>query len=89
MTIAGNPKKLAQDVAQGFLFFTPATLRQYTGEDLRVLFSNLDIVLREIRGKQVPLENIEGLKERNVKARRLSQALFVVKSYAASKGIKL
>jgi hypothetical protein len=40
MPIAGNPKKLAYDVAQGYQQFTQATLRPYTLEDLKVLIFN-------------------------------------------------
>lgn len=89
MPIAGNPKKLAQDVAHGFQQFTQATLRQYTVEDLRVLLFNLNLVLRELRGKQIPLEDIEGLKDKNNNIRRLNQAISVIQSFAATKGLKI
>jgi len=89
MPIAGNPKKLAYDVAQGYQQFTHATLRPYTMEDLRVLLFNLNLVLREIRGAQVPLEDLEGLKDKNVKIRRLNQAITTIQSYASLKGTKL
>jgi hypothetical protein len=89
MPIAGNPKKLAYDVAQGYQQFTQATLRAYTPEDLKVLIFNLSIVLREVRGTPVPLEDIESLKDKNVKIRRLNQAVNTIQSFAALKGIKL
>ena len=89
MPITGSPKKIAYDVAQGFQQFTPATLRPYTPEDLKVLIFNLNIVLREVRGTQVPLEDLEGLKDKNVKIRRLNQAITTIQSFAALKGIKV
>jgi hypothetical protein len=89
MPIAGNPKKLAYDVAHGFQQFTHATLHPYTPEDLKVLNFNLNIVLREVRGTQVPLEDIEGLKDKNVKIRRLNQAITTIRTFAALKGIKV
>jgi hypothetical protein len=88
MPIAGNPKKLAYDVAQGFQQFTQGTLRPYTPEDLKVLVFNLNVVLREVRGTQVPLEDIEGLKDKNVKIRRLNQAISTIQSFAALKRIR-
>jgi len=87
--IAGNPKKLAYDVAQGYQQFTQATLRAYNLEDLKVLLFNLNVVLREVRGTQVPLEDIDALKEKNVKIRRLNQAINTIQSYASLKGLKL
>jgi hypothetical protein len=89
MPIAGNPKKLAQDVANGFQQFTPATLRPYALEDLKVILFNLNFVLRELRGKQIPLEDIESLKDKNNKIRRISQALNIIQSFSATKGFKI
>jgi hypothetical protein len=89
MPIVGNPKKIAQDVAHGFQQFNQASLRQYTVEDLRVLLFNLNLVLRELRAKQVSLEDIEGLKEKNNNLRRVNQAINVIQSFAATKGLKI
>ena len=89
MPISGNPKKLAQDVANGFQQFSQASLRQYTGEDLRVILFNLNFVLRDIRGKQISLEDIEALKEKNNKIRRITQALNIIQSFASLKNIKI
>jgi hypothetical protein len=87
--IAGNPKKLAYDVAEGYQQFTPATLRAYSLEELKVLLFNLNIVLREMRGTQVSLEDTDALKDKNVKIRRLNQAINTIQSYASRRGFKL
>ena len=89
MPFAGNPRKLAYDVAQGFQQFTPATLRAYNLEELKVLLFNLNIVLREVRASQVPLEDIDALKDKNVKIRRLNQSINTIQSYASLRGHKL
>jgi hypothetical protein len=88
MPIAGNPKKLAQDVANGFQQFSQASLRQYTGEDLKVIIFNLNFVLRDIRGKQISLEDVEALKDKNNKIRRITQALNIIQSFASLRNIK-
>ena len=89
MPIAGNPKKLAQDVANGFQQFSQASLRQYTGEDLKVIIFNLNFVLRDIRGKQISLEDIEALKDKNNRIRRITQALNIIQSFASVRKIKI
>ena len=89
MPIAGNPKKMALDVAHGFHQFTQATLRQYMPEDLKLILFNLNLVLREIRGKQSCPEDMEGLKEKNHKMRRINQAIHMIQSFSASRGIKI
>ena len=88
MPIAGNPKKIAYGVAQGYQQFTQANLRAYAPEELKVLAFNLNIVLREVRGMQVRPEDAENLKDKNVKIRRLNQAISTIQSFAAQKGIR-
>src|SRR4030042_7176637 len=89
MPISGSPKKLANDVASGYQQFTPATLRQYNLEDLKTLQFNLNIILRELRGQQLPLEDNEAIKEKNVKMRRLNQAINTIQSFSALRGTKV
>ena len=89
MPIAGNPKKLAADIAHGFQQFTQASLRQYTVEDLRVILFNLNIVLREIRSKQLPPEDLEGTRDKNNKIRRINQTISMIQSFANTKGMKI
>ena len=80
---------MASDIAHGFQQFTQATLRQYTLEDLRVILFNLNLVLRDIRSKQIPLEDMDGLKDKNNKMRRINQAVNIIQSFAALKGMKI
>ena len=80
---------MASDVAQGYQQFSQASLRQYTVEDLRVILFNLNIILREIRSKQIPLEDMEGLKDKNNKMRRINQAINIIQTFAGLKGIKI
>jgi hypothetical protein len=89
MPISGSPKKLAQDVASGFQQFSQSSLRQYGVEDLKIILFNLNIVLREIRSKQIPLEDVEALKEKNNKLRRITQAVNVIQSFASLKNLKI
>jgi len=89
MPIVGNPKKLASDIAYGFQQFTQASLRQYTAQDLKVILFNLNFVLRDIRSKQIPPEDMEGLKDKNNKMRRITLAVNIIQSFAALKGIKI
>jgi hypothetical protein len=44
MAIAGNPKKIAQDIADGFVSLSPPSLKRYGPADLKVILANLSIV---------------------------------------------
>ncbi|MCK5914317.1 MAG: hypothetical protein KAG12_10580 [Desulfuromusa sp.] len=81
MAISGNPKKLAQDIAGGFCSLSPPLLKKYTPADLKIILSNLTLVQREIRQIQVPLEDVQQVKAKNMRISRLNQALMVLRSY--------
>lgn len=89
MPIAGSPKKLAQDVADGFTMFSPPGLRQYTAADLKTILVNLGMVGRELRGQQIPLEEILALKSRNMKLSRINQAEVVIRAYCKKQRIPI
>lgn len=89
MAISGSPKKLAYDVAQGYQQFTRATLRQYDREDLKILLFHLNVVLKELRALQIPLEDFPGLKDKNMRIRRVNQAINTIQSFSLLRGIKL
>ncbi len=81
MAIAGNPKKMAQDIADGFVSFSPPTLKRYTPTDLKIILSNMGIVQRETRALQVSQDDIVQLKAKNTRLTRLNQAEVVLRSF--------
>jgi hypothetical protein len=81
MPIAGSPKKLAQDIADGYFMLAPPGLRQYTAADLKTILAHLALVARELRQQQIPLEDSMALKSRNMKLSRLHQSEVVIRAY--------
>ena len=87
MALSGSPKKMAEDIADGYLMLSPPMLRSYSPTDIKTILSNLAIVTRELRGEQIPLENLMALKARNMKLSRLNQAGVVIRSYCKKRRI--
>ncbi len=87
MSISGNPHKLAQDISEGFANVTMATLKKYNPGDLKLISVNLNIVLRELRQMQVPLEDVMAIKKKNMKIQRVNNALSVIRNYCKKKRI--
>lgn len=81
MTIAGSPKKLAQDIADGFFSLTPPMLRQFSAGDLKIILNHLTLVTRELRQESHLGEDALAIKQRNTKMSRLNQAAVVIRSY--------
>lgn len=89
MAIAGSPKKFARDIAEGFLSLSPTMLRQYNAADLKTILTNLAIVARELRGETIPLEDVMGLKTRNMKLSRINQNDMIIRAYCKKLRIPL
>lgn len=89
MAISGSPKKMAQDIAGGYLSLSPPMLRRYSPADLKVILNNLGIVLREVRQLQVPLDDAALVKAKNMQMSRLNQAETVLRNYCKKKRIPL
>ena len=89
MAIAGRPKKLAQDIAEGFMSLSPVSLKPYTPTDLKIILSHLGMVQREIRQIQVAQEDVLLIKAKNTRLTRISQAEMVLRSYCKKKRIPL
>ena len=81
MAIAGSPKKMAQDIAEGFLSLSAPSLKKYTAADLKIILASIGLVQREIRQVQVPLEDVLLVKAKNMRLSRLNQAEIVLRSF--------
>lgn len=81
MAIAGSPKKLAQDIAEGYLMLTPPLLKNYTPADLKTIVVNIGIVARELRQVVISLDDVMTIKARNMKLSRLHQAEVVIQAF--------
>lgn len=89
MAISGSPKKMAQDIADGFSSLSPPVLKKYTPADLKIIMNSLAQVKRDIRQIQVPLEEVLQVKAKNMKLSRLTQAETVVRSFCKKKRIPI
>jgi len=89
MPIAGSPKKLAQDIADGYLMVTPPMLKLYTPLDLKTIVANIGIVSRELRQEVIPTDDVMAIKTKNMKLSRLNQAEMVIRAYCKKQRMPL
>lgn len=87
MAISGNPKKLAQDLAEGYILISPPLLKQYSAADFKTIMASTAIVARELRQEQIALDDVLALKFRNMKLSRLNQAEMVIRAYCKKRRI--
>jgi hypothetical protein len=89
MPIAGSPKKLCQDIADGYLMLTPPMLKLYMPGDLKIIAANIAIVARDLRQEVIPFDDVMAIKTRNMKLSRLNQAQVVIQAYCKKMRIPL
>ena len=89
MTIPGNPKQFARDIAEGFFVFNQATCRQFTPAELRSIYRLLEQVAREIRGEQLPLEDVVEIQKKNMRLSRANNSLLFIRNHAKRYGVVL
>ncbi len=80
--IPGNPLGYCRDIAEGNAPLTIIQLKKMTEEELRKIFVNLNIALREVRTTPVIERDVAGMRRRSHKLQRLNSAIFLVETHA-------
>jgi hypothetical protein len=79
----GSAWAMARDIAEGFVMVTERTFKSLTRSDLDQLAFELERHLRDLRGDQAPLDDIQAIQQRNRKIQRVNTATMVLRSYRA------
>jgi len=87
--IPGNLLGYARDIAEGDAPFTVIQLKRMTEEELKKVFTNLNIVLREVRTTAVADRDIDGMRRRAHKFQRLNNAILLLQTHARKLRIAL
>ena len=87
--IPGNPLGYARDIAEGNAPFTAIQLKKMTEEELKKVFANLNIALREVRTTAVADRDIDGMRRRARKFQRLNAAIMLLEIHAKKLRIAL
>jgi hypothetical protein len=82
VSIPGNPKQFARDIADGFFVFNQATCRQFTPAELQSVYRLLEQVTREIRGEQIPVEQVVAVQKKNQRLSRANTSLMFMRNHA-------
>jgi hypothetical protein len=72
---------MARDIAEGFAAVTERSFRNLTRPDLDQLAFEIERCLRDIRGEQPSLDDIQAIQQRNRRIQRLNTATVVMRSY--------
>ncbi|HEY2289068.1 MAG TPA: hypothetical protein VGM86_00080 [Thermoanaerobaculia bacterium] len=77
----GSAYAMVRDVAEGYLLVTERTFKALTRADLEQLTFEMDRHLRELRGDQPSLDDLQAIQLRQRRMQRLNGALMMLRSY--------
>lgn len=89
MAFAGNPRKYARDIGDGYVLLTPVMLRSYDVGALRELQQALDLELRDVRGEVAPGQDLVAIQTKQRRILRLNNALRVIRTFAFGRRMRL
>lgn len=79
--LGGSPYAMATGIADGYHLVNERTFRGMTRAELDTFTAEIDRHLREVRGEQVPLEDIPAVQHRARRIQRLNTALMILRAY--------
>lgn len=89
MAFAGNPRKYAADIGEGYVLLSPVLLRSYDLGALRELKLALDLELRDRRSLVPPPDDLRAIQSKQRRIMRLNQALSVLRAFALKRRLAL
>lgn len=79
--VGGSPYAMVQQIAGGYLLLTERNFRRFGVPELNQLATEIEKVLREIRGDQPQLDDQVAVRERQRKMQRLNTCRNMLQSY--------
>jgi len=79
----GSAFGYSRDIAEGFQVVTERSFKGLTKPEMDQLAFEIDRALRDIRGEQVPTDDLPLIQAKNRKIQRLNGALMMMRSYRA------
>ena len=79
--LGGSAYGMANQIAEGYVLVTSATLKKFQPHEVKSLEAELDKIAREVRSENPPLDDTQALQKRNRKIGRLNQAMLLVRGY--------
>lgn len=83
--MGGSATAMANQIAEGFILMSVATLKGFAPSDLQSLRHELEKALRDVRALVPPQDDAQASAARNRKITRLSSAVQVVQAKATSR----
>jgi vacuolar-type H+-ATPase subunit B/Vma2 len=78
---------VSKDIAEGFFTINPLTLKKFDDAAIKSLHHQLKKVQTEVRNQKFPLNDVMGIRNRNMRLQRLHQALVILEHTAKERRV--
>lgn len=79
----------AKDIAEGYVIVNPIFLKPLDEESLKGLIHQVMRVQVEMRGEKFPFNDVNAIRNRNMRLQRLHQALMIIRNFAKERRMKI
>lgn len=79
--IGGSAMSMAKDVAEGYIIVSEHTFKKFQPTELQSFLTEVDKLMREIRGVMPAPDDMDALQRKNRKLQRLNQAQTIVNAF--------
>ncbi len=77
----GSAYAMVRDIAEGYFLVTERTFGRFDHGGLEQIRFEIDRHIREVRGDQPPIDDMQAVQKRNRRIQRLNTALMVLRAY--------
>ena len=82
MSLSRNPRKIAEDIADGHTTISQGALRTYVPGDIQSIRDNLDTVQRIVQSTKIDHDDRQAMQTRNLRIHRIHQTLLMLDEHA-------
>ncbi len=79
--MGGSAWAMAQQISEGYILVSERTYKRLERVELDKLGFEMEKLLREVRGEQVPIDDVQAIQLKNRKASRLIGAVSQLRQY--------
>ena len=76
---------MANQISEGFILLSVASLRKFQTHEIRSLETELDKLVREVRAENPPLDDLQAIQKKNRRLGRINQANLIIRNYFEQK----
>ncbi len=80
-------RSIVWDISEGYVTVNPLFLKPLDSDVIKQLYKEIQRAQNEIRGEKFPHNDIQAIRQRNMRLQRLNSALMIIRNYLKQRKI--